>query len=146
MSPDHPYHVTARCINREWFRIPLEEVWAITNDYLWVTIREFNLLVYGFVLMPNHWHLIATSPDCNLGPALNYFMRETSREITPLSGRMPEDTLLFEPGLSVQNLEWLNRKPKKLNDDAIRKGLRRRTFQLPKDKNGKPCELETLLL
>src|SRR5689334_21017913 len=81
-----PYHITARCINKEWFRIPLTEVWSLMGDYLAVIEHEFKILIHAFVLMPNHFHLISTAPDANISVALNYFMRETSREITRLSG------------------------------------------------------------
>ncbi len=87
-NPDFPYHVTARCINREWFRIELPEVWSLMTDYLYLTSHLFSLEIQSFVLMSNHFHLVVRTPQANLSTAMNYFMRETSREITRKSGRI----------------------------------------------------------
>jgi putative transposase len=83
-----PYHVSARCINREWFRLPMKEVWSLMGDYLYLIKFHYNLNIHAFVLMNNHFHLLTSAPEANISPALNYFMRETSREITRLSGRI----------------------------------------------------------
>lgn len=88
ISGQHPYHITARCINREWFRLGLPTVWSIMCDYLYLCHQLYGVQIHSFVLMPNHFHLIVTSPNKNLSEFLLYFMRETSREITRLSGRI----------------------------------------------------------
>lgn len=86
--PDRPYHLGARCINREWFRVPIDEAWSIFGDYLYLMKCGFGVEIHSFVLMSNHFHLIATFPEGNLGHAMNYFMRETSRVISRSSGRI----------------------------------------------------------
>jgi putative transposase len=83
-----PYHISARCLNREWFRIPLEEVWTIHCRYLFYLHHVFEMQIYSFVLMSNHFHLLAALPNKNLSEAMNYFMRETSRVISRSSGRI----------------------------------------------------------
>lgn len=83
-----PYHVSARCINKEWFDLPIEIVWAIMEDYLYLMSKEFDVKIHSFVLMSNHFHLLITATKDNLSAALLYFMRETSREISRLSGRI----------------------------------------------------------
>lgn len=88
VTGNFPYHITARCINRDWFRIPLPEVWSLMGDYLSLIVHEYKVVVLGFVLMPNHFHLNLLAPLGNISSAMNYFMRETSREITRLSGRI----------------------------------------------------------
>ncbi len=42
----------------------------------------------AFVLMSNHYHLIALFPHCNIGSAMNYLQREVSRSIGKRSGRI----------------------------------------------------------
>lgn len=84
----YPYSITARCINKEWFQIPLNEVWEIMEDYLWLLHYGFNFKIKAFVLMSNHFHLMAQTPDGNLGVGMNYFMRETSRQIGRKAGRI----------------------------------------------------------
>lgn len=58
------------------------------EDYLFLTHRLYGMKIHSFVLMPNHFHLLASFPEANIGACMNYFMRETSREITRLSGRI----------------------------------------------------------
>lgn len=88
ISPSDPYHISARCLNREWFKLPLASVWSLMEDYLFLTSSLYGLRIHSFVLMSNHFHLLLTAPEGNLSQALLYFMRETSREITRMSGRI----------------------------------------------------------
>ncbi len=87
-SDEWPYHITARCINKDWFRLPIEEVWKIFEDYLFGAYLFYNLKIHAFVLMDNHFHLIATTPDANLNAAMHYLMMSSSREITRMSKRI----------------------------------------------------------
>jgi putative transposase len=83
-----PYHITARCINQEWFELDLELVWSIFGDYLTILKYEFNFEIISFVLLNNHFHMLVKTPDANLSEGMNYFMREVSREISYKSGRI----------------------------------------------------------
>ncbi len=58
------------------------------EDYLYLVKHSFDLRIHSFVLMSNHFHLLVTAPNGNISEAMRYFMRETSREITRLSGRI----------------------------------------------------------
>jgi REP element-mobilizing transposase RayT len=87
ISPEYPVHVSARTNNRDWFSLPLEEVWAIMEDYLFFLHRAFGIQIHSFVLMSNHFHLIVTCPDANLSQAMCYFLRETSKQIARQSNR-----------------------------------------------------------
>lgn len=86
--PNHPIHITARCINRDWFRLPVNSVWNIFTSYLDVLPYAFNVEILCFVLMNNHFHLLVLDPDSKVSEAMNYFMRETSRAITLDSQRV----------------------------------------------------------
>lgn len=44
--------------------------------------------IHSFVLMNNHFHLIASFPKGNMSEATKYFMRETSRRIGEAAGRI----------------------------------------------------------
>ncbi len=83
-----PYHVTARTVNREAFASDLDPIWQIMSDYLFLIVKGFDLSVHSFVLMPNHFHLLVSSPPGNLSPALNYFMRDTARAISAVRRRV----------------------------------------------------------
>jgi putative transposase len=81
------YHVTSRCINREWF-VSMEEAWKIFEDYCYFLHRGFNIEILSFVLMSNHYHMILRAPEGNLSEAMRYFNREVSRRLTKDSGRI----------------------------------------------------------
>lgn len=201
-----PFHIGARCINKEWFNLPMDDVWRIFNEQLYLVNHAFNLQTHCFILMSNHYHWIASTPELNLSPAVGYFQREVSRQLNregnrinrtfadrffrshignyhyytncykyvyqnPLRAGLVErvedykystlngklgfnhllipvapDTLLFDGDFAKQ-LEWLNRRPGKEDEETMRKALRRGIFSLPKDLNTKkPHRLESELL
>lgn len=80
-SETHPYHVTSRCNNKEFFPIPLQEVWEIMIMQLQIEIKEHQLAVHAFVLMGNHFHLLCRTPKGNLDQIMHRFLRMTSVRI-----------------------------------------------------------------
>ncbi len=87
-SPIFPYHVCARANNREWFTLPLDEVWDIFTKCLIRTQELFGCDYYAFVLMGNHFHLIIGTPNENVGLAMRHFLTEASRGIARASNRI----------------------------------------------------------
>ena len=90
LQSDYPYQISARCINREWFFLPMNHVWDIFCEELSATVREHSLLVHSFVLMSNHFHLIASTPEANISKSMWYFMNRTSRRLTRAGNRINE--------------------------------------------------------
>ena len=90
-SIEHPYHVTNRGPNRRHFTTSLDETWKIMSDQLYDTTMRYNVKVHAFVLMPNHYHLLISTPEANLSRALNYFTSSTSREINRISGTINQN-------------------------------------------------------
>jgi REP element-mobilizing transposase RayT len=88
LDPNIAYHISSRCINREWFEEPIDHVWSCFEDYLYFVKHAFDLRIHAFVLMQNHYHLIVQAPQGNLSEAMAYFLRETSRELTKASHRV----------------------------------------------------------
>lgn len=88
LQSQFPYHIRARCINKEWFRIPIEEVWNIMTYYLYFVHHAYNFQIHSFVLMSNHYHALVSTPQANLDIGMNYFQREVSRCLTIQSGRI----------------------------------------------------------
>lgn len=88
LQSEFPYSVGARCINREWFRIPMKTVWEIMCSHLFFMHHGFGVRIHSFVLMSNHFHLLLTTPNANLSEAMQYFMRNTSRELTRAGNRI----------------------------------------------------------
>lgn len=88
ITSDLPYHLTARSNNREWFYLPIPDVWQIFANTLAIVCERYELQVIAFVLMTNHYHLLAQFPQANMGEAMNYLQREISRAIGKNSNRI----------------------------------------------------------
>lgn len=82
-----PYHVTARSHNREWFALPMIDVWDIFSRYLYFITLAYGVRIHSFVLMSNHFHMLITTPNANLDEAMNYLMREVSKAINHETGQ-----------------------------------------------------------
>lgn len=80
-SDIHPYHVSSRCNNKEFFQIPLDEVWTIMLKLLKRAHEEQQLAIHAFVLMGNHFHLLCHTPKGNIDECMHIFLRSVSVEI-----------------------------------------------------------------
>lgn len=87
-SEAFPYHVSCRCPNKQWFPLPLDEVWDIFSIYLYFVTMAFGVRIHAFVLMDNHFHLLVSTPNANLDKAMNYLLREVSKRINDRSGKI----------------------------------------------------------
>lgn len=88
-TPEFPYHIVARSNNREWFKGELREVWDIFKEELIQLNQDYGFVVHAFVLMSNHYHLIAScSLDYDLGYIMRILQTKTSNRINGLSGRI----------------------------------------------------------
>jgi putative transposase len=52
------YHITARSNNREFFYLPILNVWDIMSSKLAQLQCEHGIKIAAFVLMNNHFHLL----------------------------------------------------------------------------------------
>jgi putative transposase len=115
---EFPYNISARCINREWFNIPMDEVWDIFCKVLDETIKRHNLVVHSFVLMSNHFHLIASTPNENVDICMHHFMYWTSRHLTKKGNRINQTyagrhykTILQHPSYYLNAYKYNYRNP-----------------------------------
>ncbi len=83
-----PYNISARCINKEWFHLPMEQVWDIFCEELNRSVKHYELLVHSFVLMSNHFHLIASTPRANISQCMHQLMHRSSRRLTKEGNRI----------------------------------------------------------
>ena len=90
LQSQFPYNVSARCINREWFQIPMPVVWKIFCEELNQTSLEHKWVIYSFVLMSNHFHLIVSTPEANISQCMQGFMKNTSHRLTGEGNRINE--------------------------------------------------------
>ncbi|HVK61942.1 MAG TPA: transposase [Bdellovibrionales bacterium] len=88
LNPNRPYHVTVRCCNRDFFAIPVAQVWQFFTDQLYFVQRAYELRIHSYVLMDNHFHMIITSPNGNLAEAMQYYVRQLSWCIGDASSRI----------------------------------------------------------
>ena len=88
LQNEFPYSITARCINREWFNLPMIVVWEIFCGELTKVCEKHNLLIHSFVLMSNHFHLIASTPESNISECMQRFMHASSLKLTKQGNRI----------------------------------------------------------
>jgi putative transposase len=82
-----PYHVTARANNREAFPLDLWRLWEIFGEEGLALHILFGAEVHALVLMPNHFHLLVTVPEGDLGKAMNSLMRSVAQRTNLRTGR-----------------------------------------------------------
>ena len=82
-----PYHVTARANNRDVFPLELGQLWEIIGSEALFLNITYGVEFHAFVLMPNHFHILLTVPEHDLGIVMNEFMRSISRRINLISRR-----------------------------------------------------------
>jgi putative transposase len=86
-SDRFPYHVTARTNNREIFPIEMSQAWEIVRNEALFLSFIYRVEIHALVLMPNHFHLLITVPEKDLGKVMNEFMKSVSRTVNLKSGR-----------------------------------------------------------
>jgi putative transposase len=69
--------VTARSNNKEWFTLPMPEMWTLTQESLREAITVHRVEVISFVLMGNHYHMLLLTPEGNLDD----FMYELNKRL-----------------------------------------------------------------
>ncbi len=104
-SIDFPIHFTARTNNKDHFEIDKQEVWLILLDLLKLATEHFGIKIHCFVLMANHFHLIASTPKNNMSIFMHWFMLQTTKKINTELGRI--------------NHLWGNRYGSQIVDDPI---------------------------
>ena len=77
---EKPYYLTLQVV--EWVDLFIRKTYRdIITDALNYCIKNKQLVVYGYVIMSNHVHLIAQSSNGNLSGTIRDFKSFTSKEI-----------------------------------------------------------------
>lgn len=79
LTDEFPYHVTNRSNNREFFDIPLSQLWDIFLEVLVILKNEYGCKILQLVLMSNHYHMVIHTPEKNLSICMLYFHREVAK-------------------------------------------------------------------
>lgn len=113
-----PYHITGRCINKEWFSLPMNSVWEVFCEELYMTHTLHNLKIHSFVLMSNHYHLIASTPDKNISQCMHYFSKQVSERLTRMGNRINQTfagryykCILHQPNYYLNTYKYNYRNP-----------------------------------
>lgn len=85
---EFPYHITNRSNNQEFFYLKNDDLWEIFLSCLYQLEIQFQCSVHAFVLMSNHYHLLISTPDCNIGEAMKYLHREVARKANKNTNRI----------------------------------------------------------
>lgn len=88
LQSEFPYNLSARCINKEWFNLPMDTVWQIYCEELSQVSKDKKLLIHSFLLMSNHFHLIASTPEENISQCMHQLMTRSSRRLTQAGNRI----------------------------------------------------------
>jgi len=118
LTSESPYHVTARTNNKDWFELPLERVWSVICEKVQKVTEDYGAEVNVLVLMSNHLHLILSTPMANINSIMQYLMREVSKTLGPISGRINHlfgrryhSSIIHEPIHFAHVLKYVYRNP-----------------------------------
>jgi REP element-mobilizing transposase RayT len=87
-SDTHPYHLMNRSNNKEFFYLSGAELWPIFIEVLAHLQNNLGCEIHSFVMMSNHYHLVLSTPRCNLSESMTYLHREVAKRANKVSGRM----------------------------------------------------------
>lgn len=90
LQSEYPYHITARTINKDWFQVPLRDVYDIFTQHLAQVTRDYDFEVTAFVLMSNHFHMIGRTPLANISEIMHWYMGKVARDIRKYGNRINE--------------------------------------------------------
>lgn len=68
--------------------MPLSYCYSSYIDVLKRTQKMYSLEIHLFLLMENHFHMLASTPNENISAAMRYFMTESSRKLREGSRRI----------------------------------------------------------
>jgi putative transposase len=78
---EYPYHLTSRSNNKEWFCLETDKVWLICLSAFRYAYRKCPVKLHAFVLMHNHYHMLLSTPDCNVHLFIQRFNKYFSEEL-----------------------------------------------------------------
>ena len=118
-----PYHITARSDNKEYFPLPMPEMWFLIQLSLKESTIKHHIEVISFVLMGNHYHMLILTPDGNL----NSFMYEFNKSLAlNIKARTGQITYLFERQYKwclIQSQQYFLNCYKYIYQNPVRAGL-----------------------
>ncbi len=118
-----PYHVTGRGNNREIFPCDSDLAWKIFESCLMGISEVHGVKIHSFVLMPNHFHLLISTPKDDLGKTMQTFMRLVTRRINFKTGRVGRVFGARYHWTLVNDLAYLDSVVKYIYRNPVKSGL-----------------------
>lgn len=87
-SSNLPYHVTSRSHNKEWFQLPLPDMWNLSQDCLKEANDIYPVEIISFVLMGNHYHMLLLTPKGNLDSFMYEFNKRLAIKVQARTGQL----------------------------------------------------------
>lgn len=119
-SRDLPYHLTARANNKENFPGDLDFIWKTLTNELYLQTILHRIRIHAFVLMPNHFHLLATTPHVSIDRPMKEFLSSSTRIINTryvrwgrIFGGKYHRSLIADPLYYAHALKYVYRNPVK---------------------------------
>ena len=82
------YHIYNRCINQEWFGGTPGYQWRVFETHLMALHYIFDVKIHAFVMMQNHYHLMAQFPQSNMSRAMQHFGQNLSHDLRKPQNRI----------------------------------------------------------
>lgn len=127
----HPYHITTRSNNKEWFYIPIQDVWKFCEELIKEGEIEFNVKIEAFVLMNNHYHLCLYTPDENLDRFMRFFNKGLSEKISRQAGRINRIFGAPYKWTLIKNERYFYNVLRYIYQNPLRAGIMRRCEDYP---------------
>ncbi len=87
-SNEYFYHISARSNNKEYWYLPIHDVWKILCDELLLLQLEMEIEISAFVLMDNHFHLLMRTPTESIDRVMYFFMKRSTLKMQKKSNRI----------------------------------------------------------
>jgi putative transposase len=146
----HPYHLTARANNREHFPGKPSYLWKVFTDELYLQSHLYSLRVHAFVLMPNHFHMIATPTDLSIDVTMKLFIGSVTRTINSkyqrwgrVFGGRYHWSLIRDPLYYAHAVKYVYRNPVKANLAEVVEGYPFSTYAGLVGRNRLPVSIDS---
>jgi REP element-mobilizing transposase RayT len=130
-SKDFPIFIKGRQMNREWFGIPLPEIWTIFEDHLFLGQKIYNVRLHSFCLLKNHYFLILSDPDLRLSEFMHFLQNRTSFRITRRAGRINQTYLSRYSSCVLSSQEHFLAAYKYVYREPVETNLCKSVFEYP---------------
>lgn len=126
-----PYHVMSRTNHKDWFKIPLYEVWDICKEAYEYAFKKHPVILHCFVLMGNHYHMLITTPNSDIDKFIQKFNHRLSILITKHSGVINHKFSNRYKWTIVNNQNYLLNVYRYIYQNPVRAGITKECFHYP---------------